>query len=175
MVEYRVIKKIWNVRKIDLLPFFVTFVGCFWEMEYGILCGMIVSLIILLYPVVLPKIIEQQGENTFSLLKIKGGLSFPGLEHLSTKIGDISFQKSKPKIVLLDFSLVTEMDFSVTQGLLMIIEDLENKNIPIHFIRVHDNIRDIMANSGIDLSYITQNLDSLIETGKVNFKELNLV
>ena len=175
MVEYRIIKKIWKVRKIDLVSFFVTFLGCFYEIEVGILCGMSVSLLVLLYPIVWPKITDEKGEHIFSWLKINGGLSFPGIDYLAAKLQDISFQEPKPTAIVLDFSLVTEMDFSVTQGLLMIIEDLENKNIPIHFVRVHDNIRDIIASSGIDLGIINQNLDSLLANGYVNSQDIDPV
>ena len=175
MVEYRIIKKIWKIRKIDLISFFVTFFGCFYEIEVGILCGMAVSLIVLLYPAVWPKIIDERGDHTYSLLKIKGGLSYLGIDHLATRLQDVSFNEPKPTAVVLDFSLITEMDFTVTQGLQMIIEDLENKKIPIHFIGVRNNVRDIMADSGIDISLINQNLETFIENGQVNIDEINPV
>ena len=153
MVEYRVIKKIWGVKMYELLSFFVTFVGCFYKIQVGILCGIGVSFIFMLYPILWPKIIEENENCTYSLT-IRGGITYLAINHLAAKVQDISFQEPKPMAIVLDFSLVTEIDFSVTQGLLMIIEDLENKNIPIHFIHVHNNIKDIMANSGIALGIV---------------------
>ena len=94
---------------------------------------------------------------------------------MATKIQELSFQEPKPTTIVVDFSLITEIDFSVTQGLLMIIEDLENKNISIQFIRVHDNIRDVMADSGIDLALISQNLQNITGSGHVSSDEINPV
>ena len=130
---------------------------------------------VLLYPVVWPRLIGVQRGHACTLLRINGGISFPGIEHVATKIQELSFQEPKPTTIVVDFSLITEIDFSVTQGLLMIIEDLENKNISIQFIRVHDNIRDVMADSGIDLALINQNLQNITGSGHVNSDEINPV
>lgn len=48
---------------LDLLPLCVTFLLCFWEVQYGILAGTLVSLIILLHSVARPKIQVGSGER----------------------------------------------------------------------------------------------------------------
>lgn len=40
---------------LDLLPFCTTFLLCFWEVQYGILAGTLVSLLLLLHAVARPK------------------------------------------------------------------------------------------------------------------------
>lgn len=41
---------------LDLLPLGVTFLLCFWEVQYGLLAGVLVSLLMLLYPVARPRL-----------------------------------------------------------------------------------------------------------------------
>lgn len=60
---------------LDLLPLCVTFLLCFWEVQYGILAGTLVSVLILLHSVARPKM--QVAAHPFSP---KGGS--PGLRGL---------------------------------------------------------------------------------------------
>lgn len=41
---------------LDLLPLFVTFLLCFWEVQYGILAGTLVSVLILLHSAARPNV-----------------------------------------------------------------------------------------------------------------------
>lgn len=41
---------------LDLVPLCVTFLLCFWEVQYGIMAGVLVSAVLLLYPIARPKI-----------------------------------------------------------------------------------------------------------------------
>lgn len=50
---------------LDLLPLCVTFLFCFWEVQYGILAGTLVSVLILLHSVARPKM--QVPAQPFSL------------------------------------------------------------------------------------------------------------
>lgn len=48
---------------LDLLPFSVTFLLCFWEVQYGLLAGVLVSLLLLLYPVARPRLQVREVEG----------------------------------------------------------------------------------------------------------------
>ena len=39
MFDYKTPMRIWKVRKIDLLPYFVSFFGTFYTLETGVLAG----------------------------------------------------------------------------------------------------------------------------------------
>lgn len=159
MVEYRIIPKIWRVNKIDLIPFFVTFFVCFYEIEHGILCGIGVSLMIFLYPVIWPKIIK--AERDFTVIKVNGDLVYAGMEHVTSRVREASFQDPLPRGFILDMSVVTQIDFTVTQSLLMIIDDFSNRKIALFFSGVQDHIRDTMVSAGIELKTINPSPDIL--------------
>lgn len=57
MVEYETVKPIWKAQHLDQLPLWVTFFVClFWKLEFGILVGVGISLLILLYSMAQPKV-----------------------------------------------------------------------------------------------------------------------
>ena len=57
MIEYQVVKLIWKTSKKDLIPMFVTFLFCLIVgVEYGILLGVGINLMFLLYPSARPTI-----------------------------------------------------------------------------------------------------------------------
>ena len=47
MFDYKTPMRIWKVRKIDLLPYFVSFFGTFYTLETGVLSGAVVSLLLM--------------------------------------------------------------------------------------------------------------------------------
>jgi sodium-independent sulfate anion transporter 11 len=159
MVEYRLVPKIWKVKKIDLIPMFVTFFGCFYEIELGILCGIGVSLMIFLYPVVWPKLIR--ADRDYTVIKVNGDLIYAGMEHVTTEILETSYSDPPPRGLVVDMSVVTQIDFTVTQSLLMVIEDLTSRKVAIFFSGVQNHIRDTLANSGVDLSIINPSADAM--------------
>lgn len=57
MIEYEVVKLMWKSSKKDLIPMFVTFLFCLViGVEYGILSGVGINLMFLLYPSARPTI-----------------------------------------------------------------------------------------------------------------------
>uniref|UniRef100_A0A669PXX9 Solute carrier family 26 member 11 n=1 Tax=Phasianus colchicus TaxID=9054 RepID=A0A669PXX9_PHACC len=56
MFDARIFRTLWRVKRLDLVPLCVTFLLCFWEVQYGIMAGMLVSGILLLYSVARPPI-----------------------------------------------------------------------------------------------------------------------
>ncbi|XP_021270761.1 sodium-independent sulfate anion transporter isoform X2 [Numida meleagris] len=56
MFDARIFRTLWRVKRLDLVPLCVTFLLCFWEVQYGIMAGVLVSGILLLYSVARPPI-----------------------------------------------------------------------------------------------------------------------
>ena len=84
MVDYKIVKKIWQTKKTDLLPFVVTFSLCLYDIATGIVCGIASALLLLIYRLVVPRIEARQQEVT--VIRINGGLSYIGIEYLMSKV-----------------------------------------------------------------------------------------
>ncbi|KAF0297559.1 Sodium-independent sulfate anion transporter [Amphibalanus amphitrite] len=87
MVDWKIVLDLWRCRKLDLIPLFVTLLaGLFWRLEYGILLGTGVSLLLLLHRAARPKVtlsyrltglaaaaksLQRDGGRPLMLLEIK--------------------------------------------------------------------------------------------------------
>lgn len=84
MVDYRVVATMWKIRKLDLLPFVVTFLMSFWQVQYGIVGGVAVSGALLLHNTARPPI--KVSDHGVLVMELGSGLSFPATEYLSHMI-----------------------------------------------------------------------------------------
>ena len=59
-VEYEVVRPMWKSKKVDLIPAFATFVCCLiWALEYGILVGVGIQVLFILYNAARPSVVVQ--------------------------------------------------------------------------------------------------------------------
>merc|ERR1712142_60852 len=56
MIDYKTPMRIWKVRKIDLLPYGVAFLGTFYTLESGVIAGAVVSLLVMVSYEVTPNV-----------------------------------------------------------------------------------------------------------------------
>ena len=76
MFDYAGIKEIWSISKLDFMPFLVTFVGCLIDTSDGILIGIGIHLVILLYHYAVPSIKDYEEDGVVKV-KINSDLYFP--------------------------------------------------------------------------------------------------
>lgn len=78
MIEYEVVKLMWKSSKKDLVPMFVTFLFCLIiGVEYGILSGVGINLMFLLYPSARPTVhVDKYTVGVVAKTKFKGIFSF---------------------------------------------------------------------------------------------------
>ena len=102
MVDYKIVKKIWQTKKTDVLPLFVTFGLCLYDIATGIVCGILTALLLLMYRLVVPRIEARQQEVT--VIRINGGLSYVGIEYLISKVEEV-------RIICGDWFCLLQFDF----------------------------------------------------------------
>ncbi|XP_033038400.1 sodium-independent sulfate anion transporter isoform X2 [Trachypithecus francoisi] len=84
LFDTKIFRTLWRVKRLDLLPLCVTFLLCFWEVQYGILAGALVSLLMLLHSAARPE--TKVSEGPVLVLQPASGLSFPAMEALREEI-----------------------------------------------------------------------------------------
>ncbi|XP_033749910.1 sodium-independent sulfate anion transporter-like isoform X2 [Pecten maximus] len=133
MVDYKIVKKLWKSNKIDLIPLFVTFIASLGVgIEYGILIGIGVDLLSLLYPIARPNIkITDKG---IVVLKMEQGVRFPAVDFLQSTVTDAAtVQGDKLRSVVMDCSYITATDYSSVQGIIELIAEFKRKGARIVF------------------------------------------
>nr|XP_033817274.1 sodium-independent sulfate anion transporter isoform X2 [Geotrypetes seraphini] len=138
MFDTKVFRTLWKVKKLDLLPFFATFLLCFWEVQYGILAGVIVSGILLLYPVARPQIKVYDQENL--VVQPLSGLSFPATEYIRDRLYEVALAASPPRSVVLDCSHLNTIDYTVVAGLNDLQQEFQRKGVSLSFSDLQDPV-----------------------------------
>lgn len=94
--------------------------------------------------------IELQGEvNGHCHIKINGGLTYVGVEYFTTKVREIAMVNSHPAVLVLDCSNMFECDFTVTQGLLGLYYECQDRDVLLIFYNVQTNVKEMLENTGL--------------------------
>ncbi|XP_034095083.1 sodium-independent sulfate anion transporter [Gymnodraco acuticeps] len=142
MVDYQVVAKMWRIRKLDLVPFVVTFLMSFWEVQYGIVGGVAVSGVLLLYHTARPQI--KVSDPGMLVMELGSGLSFPATEYLSHLIHTQALQASPPRSVVLDCHHVSVIDYTVVSELRDLLRQFKLREVLLVFSRLQPSILEVL-------------------------------
>lgn len=136
MIDVKTVTTLWRVKKIDLIPLITTFLVCFWEIPYGILAGIAVSLIIMLYPSTFPQISHYMTRNASSesvlVITPQQGMYYPSAEYFTDTVRDIVHKQIKEDSVdniVIDASGLTNLDYTGIINLVELAEELVKVDI----------------------------------------------
>ncbi|KAL6261210.1 hypothetical protein P5V15_008735 [Pogonomyrmex californicus] len=126
MLDFSTYALLWRARKIDFFVMLLTLVPCvFLGLEYGILIGIVVNLIALLYfsarPSVQTKIEQIEGETVIVVIP-EEALAFPAAERLRANIMKLSGESECN--VILDCKNLKRIDVTVAKNMKLLGKDL---------------------------------------------------
>lgn len=131
MVEIEKIYDLWKAKKIDFIPFLVTLLCClFWSLEYGILCGVAVNLVFVLYASARPKItisVQKISSIEVGVVHVFSNLKYSSAEYLRSKvIKFVNEQYGRVAVVIVCGQEIFSIDSTVAVNLLSMKEDLSS-------------------------------------------------
>lgn len=132
LFDVKIFRRLWLVQRLDLLPLCMTFLLSFWEIQYGILAGTLVSLLILLHSVARPK--TQVSEGQILVLQPASGLHFPAVDALREAMTKRALEASPPRSAVLECTHVSNIDYTVILGLCELLEDFQKKGVTLAFV-----------------------------------------
>nr|XP_054112547.1 sodium-independent sulfate anion transporter isoform X4 [Callithrix jacchus] len=132
LFDTKIFGTLWRVKRLDLLPLCVTFLLSFWEMQYGILAGALVSLLMLLHSAARPK--TKVSEGPVLVLQPASGLHFPAVEALREEILSQALEVSPPRCLVLECTHVCSIDYTVVLGLGELLEDFHKQGVALAFV-----------------------------------------
>ncbi|KAJ1526898.1 hypothetical protein ONE63_008450 [Megalurothrips usitatus] len=142
MIDYHVVSLLWRTKRIDLIPLGATFLCCLLiGLEYGMIVGIAVNLLILLYhsarPPVDMKWVVVNGCNVL-LVTPAQSLAFPSAEYVREVIvADCNQHRdeSQQSAVVIDGANLFNIDSTVAKVVKLLSEDLKMLEVPIFLWR----------------------------------------
>ncbi|XP_022063682.2 sodium-independent sulfate anion transporter [Acanthochromis polyacanthus] len=161
MVDYRVVAKMWRIRKLDLLPFVVTFLMSFWQVQYGIVGGVAVSGALLLYNTARPQI--KVSDHNVLVMELSSGLSFPAMEYLSHIIHTQALQVSPPRSVVLDCHHVSTIDYTVINELSDLLRQFKLRQVQLVFSGLQPSVLKVLLAADLQGFRCTDNVEEAMQ------------
>uniref|UniRef100_T1JAD8 SLC26A/SulP transporter domain-containing protein n=1 Tax=Strigamia maritima TaxID=126957 RepID=T1JAD8_STRMM len=119
MIEYEMVPHLWKTKKSDFFILIITFFSCiFLGAEYGILVGIGISLLILLYNNARPTITVEKTSLPnveYIIVQPDRALYFPATDYLKYRVNKMASVNSELPVVF-DGSHLTGPDFTIAQS-----------------------------------------------------------
>ncbi|XP_026750250.2 sodium-independent sulfate anion transporter [Galleria mellonella] len=143
MVEYNVLKPMWRAKKLDLIPGIGTFVLCLTlPLELGILTGVVVNIIFILYHAARPKF-------TVEMLKTEAGveylmitpdrcLMFPSVDYVRRLVTKCAASSSVP--VVIECTHIYSADYTAAKSIEQLTADFHARRQPLYFYNVKPSV-----------------------------------
>ncbi|XP_043478598.1 sodium-independent sulfate anion transporter-like [Leptopilina heterotoma] len=146
MIEYEVVKLMWRSSKKDLIPTFATFLFCLIiGVEYGILIGVAINIMFLLYPSARPKIhvekcITESGSE-YLLVTPGNSLYFPAIDFIKQSVGHAGVKQGSSQIpVVVDCRYVLGADFTAAKGIAALISEFNSRKQGLYFYNPRSDV-----------------------------------
>ncbi|KAJ8667345.1 hypothetical protein QAD02_009007 [Eretmocerus hayati] len=146
MIEYEVVKLMWKSSKKDLIPTFATFILCLIiGVEYGIVAGVGINLIFLLYPSARPQIsVEKYYTDSgaeYLLVTPGNSLYFPAVDFIKQSVGNAGITEGSSQIpVVVDCRYVLGADFTAAKGIAALISEFNSRKQGLYFYNPRSDV-----------------------------------
>lgn len=173
MFDLKIALTLWKVKKLDVLPFFATFFLCLWEIQYGILFGIGISGIILLYNVARPRVTV--SDHGILVVHLQSGMNFPAVEHVSDLIYENALAAFPPRSVVLDCTHICYIDYTVVNGLRDLLLKFQNKRVSLVFSNMQREILKVLLAAHLNEFSYWDNVDDAVQNiaGRTSVEELD--
>ncbi|XP_041978549.1 sodium-independent sulfate anion transporter isoform X2 [Aricia agestis] len=182
MIEYEVVKPMWRSRRADLLPAFATFALCLIVgVELGIVAGVFVNVVLLLYPSARPQleaeIVTSASGFSYVLITVGNSLYFPGVEYIRqyvTRAANKQGSCSMP--VVIDCRYVLGADFTAAKGLCALSNSLRSRGQPLVLLAPRDSVAAVFSGAATSVVVVAAaaDLDRALQglTGEIPLPEI---
>ncbi|XP_058443161.1 sodium-independent sulfate anion transporter-like isoform X1 [Malaya genurostris] len=154
MVEVRVVKPMWRSKKADLIPGIAAFIACLaLPLEIGILVGIGLNVVFILYHAARPKIHLDQMITPcgikYLMLTPDRSLIFPSSDFVRNLINKHGMKNQTP--VVIDCTHIYGADFTAAQVIDTLIKDFKSRNQMLLFLNLKPSVCGVFE--GADLEY----------------------
>uniref|UniRef100_A0A1B0GE20 Uncharacterized protein n=1 Tax=Glossina morsitans morsitans TaxID=37546 RepID=A0A1B0GE20_GLOMM len=181
MVEVKVIKPMWRAKKTDLLPGLSTFLACLiLPLEIGILVGVGVNILFILYHAARPKIsteiLSTSAGHEYLMITPDRCLMFPSVDYVRNLVTKQSLRSNVP-VVVIDASHIFGADFTAAKVIESLLKDFATRRQLLFFYNLKPSICSIFESISAEefvVYYQEQQLDELLKERNYNPANSNL-
>ncbi|XP_049869042.1 sodium-independent sulfate anion transporter-like [Pectinophora gossypiella] len=183
MIEYEVVKPMWRSRRADLVPAFATFATCLIVgVELGILAGVAVNVILLLYPSARPQLdaetVTTSSGFSYLLVTVGNSLYFPGVEYIRQYVERAAKKQGGCSMpVVIDCRYVLGADFTAAKGICALSNSLSSRGQPLVLLAPRDSVTSVFSGAGSSVVIVlsASDLDTTLQdlTGQIALPVLN--
>lgn len=168
LIDFTYIRKLFHDSKVEFGLLLATFITTLlYSMVGGILVGIVLSILVLLYRVAYPHIailgkVKELHEfrnirrfenletwDNLLLMRVDAPLSFINIQYLKDQVQDYVNQRKELTHIIIDAGPVSHMDASAIQGLTDLMERLDTRGITFMLCDVIGPVRDTLEKSGL--------------------------
>ncbi|KYN18806.1 Sodium-independent sulfate anion transporter [Trachymyrmex cornetzi] len=173
MIEYEVVKLMWKSSKKDLIPMFVTFLFCLIiGVEYGILSGVAINLVFLLYPSARPTVhVDKYTTDCgaeYLLVTPGNSLYFPAVDFIKKSVGNAGIKQGSSQIpVVVDCRYILGADFTAAKGMKTLINEFSSRKQGLYFYNPRSDVVTVLKGAcGDEFQYVStqEELSYLLST-----------
>ncbi|XP_014233001.1 sodium-independent sulfate anion transporter [Trichogramma pretiosum] len=162
MIEYEVVKLMWRSSRKDLVPTFATFVLCLViGVEYGIVAGVAINLVFLLYPSARPQVnVEKQITSSgaeYLMVTPSNSLYFPAVDFIKQSVGNAGITEGSSQIpVVVDCRYMLGADFTAAKGIAALIMEFNSRKQGLYFYNPRCDVVAVLRGAcGDDFQYVS--------------------
>ncbi|XP_015595534.1 sodium-independent sulfate anion transporter isoform X2 [Cephus cinctus] len=180
MVEVRVVKPMWRTKKSDLIPGLGTFIACLvLQLEIGILCGIGINVLFILYHAARPKISVEKLLTCcgieYLMLTPDRCLIFPSVDYVRNLVTKYSRRGGSVETpVVIDCSHIYGADFTAATVIETLTKDFAARGQPLFFYNLKPSVYAVfegVAPTDFVVYYTQEALDDLLKE-RGYFKQL---
>ena len=157
-----------------MIPAFATFACClFWALEYGILVGVGIQVMIILYQTARPsihvdlRVLNGSGDHVggeFLYITLDRALVFPSVSYVRHQINKSAISTGQSQLpVVLDCSHISSADFTAAEGFKAMVEDFHSRSQNIIFYNTAPSVVDTFEGVEMPGLVVVQSLEELFD------------
>ncbi|XP_050408906.1 sodium-independent sulfate anion transporter isoform X1 [Patella vulgata] len=169
MIDYKIILILWKANKLDLGLLLITFISSLViGIEYGILVGVGLSILMVLYPLARPRI-KYTTQEDILVVQPDQGMRFPSAEYISETIIERATTGTNNKSVIFDFQHISTIDYSAVMSIKKLMADLHRFQLQVVLTNVNSTISVDLEKAEIPDLMIFSNVDKACQ--QLNYTE----
>ncbi|XP_038068537.1 sodium-independent sulfate anion transporter-like isoform X1 [Patiria miniata] len=170
MVNYKIVLALWKLRKIELLAFAATCISSlFVGVAYGTAIGIAVDLLIMMYYIARPgiKVLEPLSSGQMArpvdvethvqvrstaavVVQLANSVYYPSTEYIVDVLNEQLHEKDYTRPVIVDFSCVSGLDYTIVEGLNDALNDFKKANAELLFACTKPNVKALLQKADLD-------------------------